>query len=60
MALQLMRAGYSRVSVVRGGLPAMMDAGVAVAPKDVKPLTVLPSMPHVGNPRGAKDVRQMP
>jgi rhodanese-related sulfurtransferase len=35
VALQLMQAGYSRVSVVRGGLPALMEAGVQVTPKDV-------------------------
>jgi hypothetical protein len=29
-----MRAGYRRVSVVRGGFPAMVDAGIAVMPKD--------------------------
>jgi len=29
-----MRAGYPRVSVVRGGFPAMVDAGIAVMPKD--------------------------
>ena len=33
MALQLMRAGYHRVSVVRGGFAGLMEAGVAVAPK---------------------------
>lgn len=37
MALQLMRAGYSRVSVVRGGFPALVEAGVQVAPKEVMP-----------------------
>jgi hypothetical protein len=30
-----MQAGYKRVSVVRGGFPALMSAGVQVAPKDV-------------------------
>jgi len=39
VALQLMRAGYTRVSVVRGGFPALMAAGVAVEPKDVTPPT---------------------
>jgi hypothetical protein len=34
VALQLMRAGFHRVSVVRGGLPALMEEGVTVAPKD--------------------------
>ena len=34
MALLLLRAGYRRVSVVRGGFPAMVDAGIAVMPKD--------------------------
>ena len=29
-----MRAGYRRVSVVRGGFPAMVDAGIAVMPKN--------------------------
>jgi hypothetical protein len=37
VALQLMRAGYHRVSVVRGGLPAMLEAGVAIAPKEPTP-----------------------
>jgi rhodanese-related sulfurtransferase len=35
VALQLMQAGYKRVSVVRGGFPALVSAGVQVAPKDV-------------------------
>jgi rhodanese-related sulfurtransferase len=39
VALQLMRAGYTRVSVVRGGFPALMAAGVEVEPKDVTPPT---------------------
>jgi hypothetical protein len=30
-----MQAGYKRVSVVRGGFPALVSAGVQVAPKDV-------------------------
>ena len=34
VALQLMRAGYTRVSVVRGGFPALLTAGVPVAPKE--------------------------
>ena len=34
MALQLMKAGFTRVSVVRGGLPALLTAGVPVAPKE--------------------------
>ncbi|MBP2671224.1 MAG: hypothetical protein H6Q85_1290, partial [candidate division NC10 bacterium] len=33
VALQLMRAGFTRVSVVRGGFPALLTAGVPVAPK---------------------------
>jgi hypothetical protein len=37
VALQLMQAGYDRVSVVRGGFPALMAAGVQVAPKEVTP-----------------------
>ena len=37
MALQLMRAGFRHVSVVRGGFPALVEAGVAVAPKGVTP-----------------------
>jgi rhodanese-related sulfurtransferase len=34
VALQLMKAGFTRVSVVRGGFPAMLTAGVSVAPKE--------------------------
>jgi hypothetical protein len=30
-----MQAGYKRVSVVRGGFPALVSAGIPVAPKDV-------------------------
>ena len=30
----MMRAGYTRVSVVRGGFPALVTAGVPVAPKE--------------------------
>ncbi|MEK6717006.1 MAG: hypothetical protein AAB253_00265 [candidate division NC10 bacterium] len=37
MALQLMQAGYSRVSVVRGGFQGLLEAGVSVAPKNVTP-----------------------
>jgi hypothetical protein len=33
VALQLIQAGYHQVSVVRGGLQALMHAGVAIAPK---------------------------
>jgi hypothetical protein len=33
VALQLIRAGYNQVSVVRGGFQGLMDAGVAIAPK---------------------------
>jgi hypothetical protein len=33
VALQLMQAGYQRVSVVRGGFPALVDAGVPMAPR---------------------------
>ena len=29
-----MRAGFTRVSVVRGGFPALVAAGVPVAPKE--------------------------
>ncbi len=32
-----MQAGYHRVSVVRGGFPALLDANVSVAPKPVAP-----------------------
>ena len=39
VALQLMRAGYTRVAVVRGGFPALLAAGVEVEPKDVAPPT---------------------
>jgi rhodanese-related sulfurtransferase len=35
VALQLMQAGFRRVSVVRGGFPALVDAGVSVGYKDV-------------------------
>jgi hypothetical protein len=38
VALQLMRAGFHRVAVVRGGLPALMNEGVTVAPKNVPPI----------------------
>jgi hypothetical protein len=48
VALQLMRAGFRRVSVVRGGLPAMLDAGVAVAPKDVTAETTAAVSPREG------------
>ena len=37
VALQLLRAGYERVSVVRGGFQALMDAGVPMAPKALRP-----------------------
>jgi rhodanese-related sulfurtransferase len=37
IALQLMQAGYSRVSVVRGGFPALLESGIAVEAKDVTP-----------------------
>ena len=37
MALQLMRAGFRQVSIVRGGFPALVEAGVVVAPKGVTP-----------------------
>ncbi len=33
MALQLIRAGYNQVSVVRGGFQGLMEAGVTIAPK---------------------------
>ena len=33
MALQLIRAGYTQVSVVRGGFRGLVEAGVAVTPK---------------------------
>ncbi len=46
-----MQAGYNRVAVVRGGFPALMEAGVAVAPKDVTPLSLpAPSLAN-GDPR---------
>ncbi len=48
MALQLMQAGYSRVSVVRGGFPALVAAGVQVAPKDVSPSALPPSPADAG------------
>jgi len=38
-----MQAGYKRVSVVRGGFPALMSAGVPVAPKDVAHAVAGPS-----------------
>ena len=37
VALQLMRAGYSRVSVVRGGFPALQASGVNLTQKHVGP-----------------------
>ena len=33
----MMQAGYSRVAVVRGGFQGLVEAGVAVAPKDITP-----------------------
>ena len=46
-----MQAGYSRVSVVRGGFQALMDAGVSVAPKDVTPaLPPAPPLEEEGHP----------
>jgi hypothetical protein len=33
VALQLIRAGYSQVSVVRGGFQGLVEGGVAIAPK---------------------------
>lgn len=55
MALQLMQAGYSRVSVVRGGFQGLLEAGVSVAPKDVTPALPPASSPErearpVGSP----------
>jgi len=52
VALQLMQAGYNRVAVVRGGLPALMAAGVEVAPKDVTP----PATPVVVEPKGQQGI----
>ena len=37
VALQLLQAGYRHVSVVRGGFQGLIEAGVAMAPKDVTP-----------------------
>jgi hypothetical protein len=44
----LMQAGYSRVSVVRGGFPALVEAGVQVAPKDVGTTSSVTSAPAKG------------
>jgi hypothetical protein len=44
----LMQAGYSRVSVVRGGFPALVEAGVQVAPKDVTTMSSRTSAPAKG------------
>jgi hypothetical protein len=49
VALQLMQAGYKRVSVVRGGLPALVSAGVPVAPKETGP-SAAPSLPAARPP----------
>ncbi|MBI4737694.1 MAG: hypothetical protein HY766_16805 [candidate division NC10 bacterium] len=46
MALQLMQAGYSRVSVVRGGFHGLLEAGVSVAPKDIAPVPPPASLPE--------------
>jgi hypothetical protein len=51
VALQLMQAGYTRVAVVRGGFPALMEAGVAVAPKDVTPVSLPAPSSAGGDPR---------
>ena len=45
MALQLMQAGYRRVSVVRGGFPALVAAGVPIAPKEATPPEPSPPEP---------------
>ncbi|HSB73700.1 MAG TPA: trypsin-like peptidase domain-containing protein [Candidatus Methylomirabilis sp.] len=37
VALQLLKAGYRRVAVVRGGFQGLVQAGVAMMPKDVTP-----------------------
>ena len=37
-----MQAGYSRVSVVRGGFPGLVEAGVQVAPKEVSTTPIPP------------------
>ncbi|MBI2454693.1 MAG: hypothetical protein HYV46_00985, partial [candidate division NC10 bacterium] len=37
VALQMMQAGYRHVAVVRGGFQGLVEAGVAVAPKDITP-----------------------
>jgi rhodanese-related sulfurtransferase len=37
VALQLLQAGYRHVAVVRGGFQGLIEAGVAMAPKDVTP-----------------------
>jgi hypothetical protein len=51
VALQLMQAGYNRVSVVRGGFQALMQSGVSVAPKDVTPaLSPAPSPQEEARP----------
>lgn len=44
----LMQAGYSRVSVVRGGFPALVEAGVPVTPKDVTTTSSRTSAPAKG------------
>lgn len=42
-----MQAGYDRVSVVRGGFHALLEAGVSVAPKDITP-----ALPPASSPVG--------
>lgn len=37
----MMRAGYHRVSVVRGGFAGLLEAGVALAPKETATDTLL-------------------
>ena len=37
VALQLLQAGYRHVAVVRGGFQGLIEAGVAMVPKDVTP-----------------------
>lgn len=46
-----MQAGYDRVAVVRGGFSALMEAGVAVAPKDVTSVSLPAASSAGGDPR---------
>ena len=57
MALQLIQAGYSQVSVVRGGFQGLMEAGVALAPKPesapAPPIQETPQPPPVASTSSA-------